>query len=79
MISGNGEKDVQEKLPEGETISVELTKGNGVLGLRLAGGRNKIMGKGFVYVKSLSEDSIAANCGKINEKDILLKVHYYNY
>lgn len=56
---------------------MELKKDRGMIGLRLAGGRNKAIGRGFIYVKSLSEGSKAAHNGEIKEKDILLEVIYY--
>lgn len=53
---------------------VRVKKEAGTFGLRIAGGKGKPFGGGFVYVKSLVEDTPAAKCNKLKERDIILKV-----
>jgi len=61
------------RLPDGEIYDVELIKTDNSLGLRLAGGYQKLIGSGYVYVKSIALDSIAdKSC--VQENDIVIKV-----
>lgn len=54
---------------------MELQKSSSsTIGLRIAGGRNKKSSKGFLYVQSINEESVAAKNGKLKEKDLLLEV-----
>ena len=53
---------------------MEMTKDDNIIGLRLAGGRKKINGGGFIYVQSINKGSIADIEGLIQEHDILLMV-----
>ena len=61
-------------LPDGTSFVVEVAKHRGALGLRIAGGRDKPFGAGFIRIKQLSEGSPAAQCGRLREGDILLQV-----
>ena len=61
-------------LPEGETFVVHVKKEAGAFGLRIAGGKGKPFGGGFIYVKALVEDTPAKKCNKLKERDIILKV-----
>ncbi len=59
--------------PPGVSFKVELKKQRGSLGLRLAGGKDKQNGLGFIYVKSMVDGSAADN-EKIEVNDILMTV-----
>ena len=62
-----------ENLPPGTSFVVELEKRQGSLGLRIAGGKNKPFGFGFIYVKTITEGS-AAYVNRLEKNDILLQV-----
>ena len=49
-------------------------KEDGALGLRIAGGSNKPIGRGFIRIKQLTATSVAAKCGQLREGDIILQV-----
>lgn len=72
----HGESLISEfvNLPEGETFVVQVKRDAGSFGLRIAGGRGKPFGGGFIYVKSLVKDTPAEKCNKLKECDIILKV-----
>ena len=63
-----------DNLPEGETFAVHVRKEAGAFGLRIAGGRGKPFGGGFIYVKSLVVGTPAEKCKQLKEHDIILKV-----
>lgn len=60
--------------PLGETFTVEMVKADNIIGLRLAGGKNRPHGGGFIYVQSINKGSIADQQGKIQPNDILEEV-----
>lgn len=62
------------QLPLGKTFNLTSDKDEGVFGLRLAGGRNKTIGRGFIYIKSIIDGSIAAKSNSLRESDLLLEV-----
>ncbi len=68
----------QDSLPPGTTFTVTLQKKRGPLGLRLAGGKDKPTGLGFIYVKSVVDGS-AADLQKIQANDILVTVSVGNF
>ena len=70
-----GEEDVFSRLPQGETFLVRVKKESGTFGLRIAGGKGKPFGGGFIYVKTLVKDSPAERCRRLQEGDIIMKVH----
>lgn len=70
-----GEGDNFSKLPQGETFVVHVKRESGTFGLRIAGGRGKPFGGGFIYVKTLVKDSPAEKCGRLKERDIIMKVN----
>ena len=61
-------------LPDGDTFLVRVKKEDGAFGLRIAGGKGKPFGGGFIYIKSLVKDTPAEQCHKLKERDIILKV-----
>jgi C-terminal processing protease CtpA/Prc len=61
-------------LPLGETLSVEVCKEAGVLGVRIAGGSDKPYGRGLVRVKQVTADTAGSRSGALREGDIILKV-----
>lgn len=61
----------------GESFVVELEKERGALGLRIAGGNDKLIGRGFVRIKQLTATSAASKSGRLREGDIILQVHLY--
>ena len=61
-------------LPEGETFVVDVKKESGAFGLRIAGGKGKPFGGGFIYIKSLVKGTPAEKCNKLKERDIIIKV-----
>ena len=70
-----GEEDEFSKLPQGETFLVRVKKESGTFGLRIASGKGKPFGGGFIYVQTLVKDSPAERCGRLQERDIIMKVH----
>lgn len=79
LTSDDRSRAVREKypdLPEGETFVVKVKKEDGSFGLRIAGGKGKPFGGGFVYVKLLIKDTPAEKCHQLKERDIILKVSY---
>lgn len=69
-----GEEDEFSRLPQGETFLVHVKKESGTFGLRIAGGKGKPFGGGFIYVKTLVKDSPAERCRRLQEGDIIMKV-----
>ena len=69
-----GEEDEFARLPQGETFLVRVKKESGTFGLRIAGGKGKPFGGGFIYVKTLVKDSPAERCRRLQEGDIIMKV-----
>ena len=69
------EEDEFSRLPQGETFLVRVKKESGTFGLRIAGGKGKPFGGGFIYVKTLVKDSPAERCRRLQEGDIIMKVH----
>lgn len=67
----------QDSLPPGTTFTARLQKQGGALGLRLAGGKDKPNGLGFIYVKSVVDGS-AADTQNIRSNDILMTVSSHN-
>ena len=65
-------------LPEGETVVVHVKRESGTFGLRIAGGKGKPFGGGFIYVKTLVKGSPAERCGRLKERDIIMKVCCYS-
>lgn len=51
-----------------------MMKDENIIGLRLAGGKERAYGGGFIYVQSINKGSIADLQGKIKDGDILIKV-----
>ena len=74
QTSQQGEEDEFSRLPQGETFLVHVKRESGTFGLRIAGGRGKPFGGGFIYVKTLVKDSPAERCGRLQERDIIMKV-----
>ena len=69
-----GEGDEFSRMPQGETIPVHVKRELGTFGMRIAGGKGKPFGGGFIYIKTLVKDSPADRCGKLRERDIIMKV-----
>ena len=53
---------------------MNVMKEEGTFGLRIAGGKGKPFGGGFIYVKSLVKGTPAGRCNKLKERDIIVKV-----
>ena len=51
-----------------------MKRESGTFGLRIAGGKGKPFGGGFIFVKTLVKDSPAERCGSLQERDIIMKV-----
>ena len=58
-------EDDFSSLPEGDTFLVHVKREAGTFGLRIAGGKGKPFGGGFIYVKTLVNGSPAEKCGQI--------------
>ena len=65
----------KDNLPEGDTFVVNVKKEGDTFGLRIAGGKGKPFGGGFIYVKSLVKGTPAEKCNMLKEHDIILKVY----
>ena len=61
-------------LPAGRSFDVEIAKKDGALGLKIAGGKDRVHGRGRVFIRSLTQGSAAAESKQLQEGDILLKV-----
>ena len=61
-------------LPAGRSFDVEIAKKDGALGLKIAGGKDRVHGRGRVFIRSLTQGSAAAESKLLQEGDILLKV-----
>lgn len=59
----------------GESVSVEMRKEAGVLGIRIAGGSDKPYGRGLIRVKQLTADTASSRSGILREGDIIRQVY----
>lgn len=59
----------------GQCIHVKVSKEGGVIGVRIAGGRDKPHSRGLVYIKCLTANTAASRSGALQEGDIVLQVY----
>lgn len=62
-----------KNLPAGTSFVIKLAKEQGSLGMRLAGGKDKPSGLGFIYVKNITEGS-PADENRLKMNDIIIQV-----
>lgn len=59
----------------GQCIHVEVNKEGGAIGVRIAGGRDKLHSRGLVFIKCLTPNTAASRSGALQEGDIVLQVY----